>query len=225
MDTGGNLYHGFGRFLSRGASRPQGQCQRLLDGRAYGDGRRVPPLHQGYRLCDCRRAGARSRPVSGCGARRSRAGIAGLRPAGWPRQPPRPPRLVVVGPGGAVAAPGRPGKHAGRPRESPSHPCGVRGRGRLRRLGRQGAAVRGRVGAGRPGWPGGGCLLLGRRVSAGRSGNGQHLGGSLPVGKPHDRWLPGHRTGRAVSTEWLRPVRNDRQRLGVDLRLLHSPAP
>src|SRR6266567_989833 len=61
----------------------------------------------------------------------------------------------------AVAAPRGARQHSARPRTAPSQPRGLPGRGRLCRLGRQSAALRSRMGAGRQRRPGGGRLLLG----------------------------------------------------------------
>ena len=71
---------------------------------------------------------------------------AGAGPAGQPL------RLVGLAARRRLAAPGRTRQHARWPGASSGAACGLGGRGRLRRVGRQGDSHRGRVGVRRPGW-------------------------------------------------------------------------
>ena len=54
--------------------------------------------------------------------------------------------------------------------------------------------------------------------------DGEHLAGRVPLAEPEARRLRGNLAGRQLPAERLRPLRHDRQRLGVDIRLVH-PAP
>ncbi len=58
----------------------------------------------------------------------------------------------------------------------------------------------------------------------GRKGDGEHLAGGVPLAEPEGRRLRGHVTGGQLPTERLRPLRHGRQRLGVDLGLVHAAA-
>ena len=90
-------------------------------------------------------------------------------------------------------------------------------------VGRQGAADRGRVGVRRPRRPGRRHLRLGRRAHARRPVDGEHLAGRVPPPEHRRRRPHGHRTRRLVPAQRLRPARHDRQRLGVDQRLVRRP--
>ena len=92
----------------------------------------------------------------------------------------------------------------------------------LRGVGGEDAAERGRMGARRPRRARGEGLRVGRRVPAGRQAHGQHLAGRVPVAEPAERRLPAHLAGRRVPGERLRPAGHDRQRLGVDHRLVRA---
>ena len=61
---------------------------------------------------------------------------------------------------------------------------------------------------------------LGRRVHARRQAHGQHLAGRVPAPEPARRRLRAHLAGAALPGQRLRPLRHDRQRLGVDHRLV-----
>ena|SRR5215211_2459476 len=50
----------------------------------------------------------------------------------------------------------------------------------------------------------------------GRPTDGQHLAGRVPVAEPARRRLRGHLPSRRLPAERVRPLRRDRQRLGVD---------
>src|SRR3954469_2408867 len=63
---------------------------------------------------------------------------------------------------------------------------------------------------------------MGRRSGTGRPDAGQQLAGPVPLAEPDARRLRGHVPGRRLRAQRLRPVRHDRQRLGVDARQLHG---
>ena len=48
----------------------------------------------------------------------------------------------------------------------------------------------------------------------------EHLAGCIPGSEHRGRWLSRHRAGRMLQAERLRPLRHDRQRLGMDQRLV-----
>ena len=141
---------------------------------------------------------------------------------GHPRsgRPRRLPELVALGPGRAMAASGRPRQRPGRPRSPSDHPRCLRRRDRLRGLGGQDPADRGRMGIRRPWRARWRRLHLGRRVRAQGPDDGQHLAGRVPLAEPAHGPLRGHVAGQGLPTERLRAVRHGRQRLGMDQRLL-----
>src|SRR3954471_21555720 len=63
---------------------------------------------------------------------------------------------------------------------------------------------------------------MGRRAGTRRPDAGQQLAGRVPLAEPDARRLRGHVPGRRLPAQRLRPVRHDRQRLGVDARQLHG---
>src|SRR6516225_7605158 len=76
--------------------------------------------------------------------------VGGVRAAGRPRRPPQPLQLVAPRPRRRLAPPARPRKLARRPRRPPSRAGRLRGRRRLRPLGREEAPHRGGVRVRRP---------------------------------------------------------------------------
>ncbi len=80
------------------------------------------------------------------------------------------------------------------------------------------------MGARRPRRPRGRCVRLGRRALPGRQRDGQLLAGRVPVAEPEGGWLRGDVPGRELPTQRVRPLRHDRERLGVDLRLVRAEA-
>ena len=158
--------------------------------------------------------------------------------------PGRGPRLLVAGslvfqpPPGPVPlddhhrwwgyVPGADWRHPTAPRRPsarappPGDPRGLGGRGRVRRLGRQGTAHRGRMGVRRARRHGRRAVRLGRRGEARRAADGQPLAGHVPAPQQRRRRLGGHLSGGDVPRKRLRPLRRDRQRLGVDRRDLFS---
>ena len=159
--------------------------------------------------------------LPGRGSRAAGAGLARLHPSEPSRQPRRLPGLVVLDAVGAVAASRRAGQHLARPRPAPRHARGVRRRAGVRRLGRQGAADRARVGVRGPWRSRRRRVRLGRRVRPTGADDGQHLAGRLPRAERPARRLRAHLPGRQVPRERLRPGRHDRERLGVDVPGLH----
>jgi hypothetical protein len=131
--------------------------------------------------------------------------------------------VVVVPAGRPMAPPGRAAKHPQRPGAASGHPCRLRGRGGLRRMGRQGTAHRGRMGVRGPRRPRRRGLLLGRRVRTQGPDDGQHLAGRVPVAEPAAGPLRAHIAGWRLPTQRVRPFRHDRQRLGVDRGRLPRP--
>ena len=91
-------------------------------------------------------------------------------------------------------------------------------------MGRQGTADRGRMGVRRARRPRRRRVRLGRRVHARRPAHGQHLAGRIPAAESRRRRLRAHLAGHGVSAERLRRLRHDRQRLGMDRRLVFAEA-
>ena len=107
-------------------------------------------------------------------------------------------RLPATGggtcPGASLATPGGPGQHDRRPRAAPGHPGRVRGRGRLRGVGRQGPADGGRVGVRRPRRPRRQAVTPGATSSRpDGQHDGEHVAGRVPVAEP---WRTGSRARR-----------------------------
>ena len=92
-------------------------------------------------------------------------------------------------------------------------------------MGRQGAPDRGRVGACRARRPRRRRVRLGRRAHAERRSAREHLAGRVPLAEPEARRLRGNIARRQLSRERLRALRHDRERLGVDGRLVHAASP
>src|SRR6266545_7652396 len=63
-------------------------------------------------------------------------------------------------------------------------------------------------------------VRLGRRACAERTADGEHLAWRLPMAEGRNAALPSHLAGDRVPAQWLRHLRHDRQRLGVDERLV-----
>ena len=162
-----------------------------------------------------------ARGLPGRGSRAAGAGLARLHPSEPSRQPGGLPGLVVLDAVGAVAASRGAGQHLARPRPAPRHARGVRRRAGVRRLGRQGAADRARVGVRGPRRSRRRRVRLGRRVRPTGADDGQHLAGRLPRAERPARRVRAHLPGRQVPAERLRPGRHDRERLGVDVPGLH----
>ena len=66
----------------------------------------------------------------------------------------------------------------------------------------------------------GATYAWGDELTPGRPMDGEHLAGRVPPPQHRRRRLQGHRAGRVVPAQRLRPARHDRQRLGVDQRLV-----
>ena len=122
--------------------------------------------------------------------------------------------------GRRLAASARPGQLARGPMDASGGARRLRGRRGLRDLGGQGAADRSRVGVRRAGGLEGAEYAWGDEFMPGGKSHGQHLAGRVPVAEPAERRLRVDRAGRLVPAERLRPVRDGRQRLGVDDRLV-----
>ncbi len=76
----------------------------------------------------------------------------------------------------------------------------------------------------RPGRARRGGLRMGRRALPRRQGDGEHVAGRVPLAEPGARRLRGHLARRQLRAERLRPLRHDRERVGVDVRLVHARA-
>jgi len=94
----------------------------------------------------------------------------------------------------------------------------------VRRVGRQNAADGSRVGVRRSRRSCRCAVRLGRRVHRRRAPHGEYVAGGVPLAEPRDRRLRANLTGRGLPRERLRPSRHDRQRLGVDDRLVRGQA-
>ncbi len=187
------------------------------------DQRSVPPVRHRHRLRHPRRAGTRpgavSRRVTGPDDRLL-DGVHPAPPAGRPR---RPVQLVAVGAGGQLAAPAWCAVLAEGARRPPGRPRGVGGRRGVRGVGEQGDPDRGRVGV-RGAWRSSGYRVrVGRRTDPRGAVHGQLLAGRVPAQEPAPRRVRVHRAGAHVPAERIRAVPDDRQRLGVDGRLVPVP--
>ena len=98
----------------------------------------------------------------------------------------------------------------------------LRGRRRLRSLGRQAPAHRGGVGMRRPGRARRRCIHLGRGRRSGERAARQHVARRIPLAEPRARRLRGHVARRQLPPERLRALRHGGQCLGVDEGLLHG---
>src|SRR5262249_12845995 len=67
-------------------------------------------------------------------------------------------------------------------------------------------------------------IRLGRRIRAGRQAPSQYLAGRISTAKSRDRRLRADLAGHRLSAERLRPLRHDRQCLGMDSRLVRARA-
>ena len=94
----------------------------------------------------------------------------------------------------------------------------------LREMGRQGTADRGRMGVRGARRPGGRGIRLGRRVHAGRRYMANTWQGEFPRQNLLSDGHETHLAGRHLSAERLRPLRHDRQCLGMDHGLVFAKA-
>ena len=136
-------------------------------------------------------------------------------------RPVRRPQLVVLHAGRLLVAPRGPRERHLHARAPPGHAGRLRGRRGLRGVGGQGAPDRGGVGVRGARRPRGQGVRVGRRARAGRGDAGELLAGRVPVAEPAARRLRRHLAGRRLPGQRLRPLRHDRQRVGVDGRPLH----
>ena len=110
-----------------------------------------------------------------------------------------------------------------RPRPPPGRAHRLRGRRGVRELGRQGAPDRGRVGARRPRRSRRGDVRLGRRALSRRAGRWPtRWQGEFPWQNLELDGYEGTSPVGQLPAERLRPVRHDRERLGVDDRPLRG---
>ena len=64
----------------------------------------------------------------------------------------------------------------------------------------------------------------GDEFTPGRPSHGQYLAGRIPPSERQCRWFRAHVAGHRIPAEWVRPPRHDRQRLGMDGRLVFAKA-
>ena len=126
---GGTFRMGSDAALRGGAPGPRRGGRRLLDGRAPGDGGRVPPLREGDGARHRRRTRPRPCRVPRCRAGAARARLARVPPNARPGQPRRLPQLVALGARRAVASSRGSGQHdvgAATATRSPTSPTRTR---------------------------------------------------------------------------------------------------
>ena len=109
-----------------------------------------------------------------------------------------------------------------RARRSSGRACRLSRRRSLCELGRQGTADRSRVGVRRARRARRRRVRLGRRVHAGGRQMANTWQGDVPVPEPAADGLRADLAGRRFPAERLRPLRHDRQCLGVDRRLVFA---
>ena len=176
---------GRGRPRAAGPPRPRG---RLLDGRDRRDQRPVPQVRRGHRLRHHGREDPDREEIMEYASRARRRrrrrtwspGRSCSRPPDHPVDLRDVSAVVEVDARRRLAPPRRAGQHhRGQGRSSGRSRLLVRRR-RLRQMGRQAAADRGRVGVRRPRRPGRQEVRLGRRAVLRRASAVQHLPGPLP---------------------------------------------
>ena len=200
LGAGRGVRDGLGRLLSRGAPRAPGRGRGLLDRPPPGDRGAVRALRRRDGLRHRGRAPARPRRLPGRRPGRPRAGLAGLPQDARARSTSATCRSWWrYVPGAFWRAARGPGEHRRGAPAPPRDPHRLRGRRRLRRLGGQGAAHGGRVGARGARRPRGRDLRVGRRDRARRAADGQHVAGGVPLAEPARRRLRGHLAGRGTS--------------------------
>ena len=215
-----DVRNGLRAALPGGGARPRGDGRRLLARRAPRHESRVHPLREGDRARDLGRGRARSRPVPRRAARAPLRRLGRLPALGRPGRPRPAVPVVVVDARSRLAAPARSRELAPRARAPSCRARRLRRRGGVRDVGGEGAADRGRVGVRGARRARGRRVRLGRRLPPEGPAAGEHLAGRVPVREHPARRLRGHLTRREVPAERLRPLRHDRERLGVDDRLV-----
>ena len=174
----------------------QRQGGRVLDGRDAGHRRSLPALRARDRLRHGRGAATRPGGVPGRRSRPARPWRSRLPEDSGSGESGRLPKLVGVRAGRELEAPRREGHDDQRARPASGRPRLLRGRGGVRRLGRQGAPDRGGVGVRRPRRARRRGFRLGRRALPGRQAAGEHVAGRVSVAEPEARRPRRHIAGR-----------------------------
>lgn len=131
-------------------------------------------------------------------------------------------QLVEVQAGCGLEASARSELHDSWPRPASCRPRRIRGRAGLRQMGRQGSAERSGMGFCCARGAGRRDVRMGGGAHTRRPSYGEHLAGRLSLAQRQGRRIRAHITGRQLSAERLRRPRHDRERVGVDVRLVRA---
>ena len=138
LDSRRHLLDGMRELRHAGcAARPSGVGRRLLDGSRAGHERRVRAVRDSHQIRDRGRTSARSAPVSRRPARQARAGLRRLRANINARPAGQPAAMVALHAGRELETARRSRQRREEARRSSGRPRRLRGRRRLRDLGRQ----------------------------------------------------------------------------------------
>ena len=170
---------------------------------------------QRHRIRHGGRAAARSERLSWRAARQAGAGLRRVHAdvdAGAARQSSA---VVALHAGRELEASGRPGQQREGARGSSCCARRLRGRDRVREVGREASADGSRVRVRRARRPRSTDVPVGQRDEPGRQGGGEYLAGTVPGERPGRGRLSRHVAGDRVSVERIRTLRHGRQRVAV----------